>query len=65
MIRFLLLACAILVVPSHACMPKEPVTPLPEVVEIPIVIHPTPAPRVVLITIDGTRWQDIYGDKDF
>lgn len=61
MVRILLLLTLIVVIPFHiGCRPiLEPTL----VVETPVVVHPV-KPKVVLITLDGVRWQEIFYGTD-
>lgn len=61
MVRILLLVVTILVIPFHTnCFGIiEPTM----VVETPVVIHPV-KPKVVLITLDGVRWQEVFNGSD-
>lgn len=61
MVRILLLLILIVAIPFHiGC---KAITEPTMVVEVPSFVHPI-QPKVVLITIDGVRWQEIFNGTD-
>lgn len=55
----LLLAASSLCLSSFVCSPPEP-TPLPRASSV----NCSSPPRVVLVTLDGVRWQEVFGGTD-
>lgn len=62
--NFILLVLLVILIPFHelGCVPQQ--SPVAPIEVIPIAPSRVTSPKVVMITLDGVRWQDIFNGTD-